>query len=424
MLRNSLGYFLLSSNCWETYHAANRCYALMLPEYPDKVGLRSPYEILGAEAVACSASEDGNFIYSSTCRYSSMQRASTVQKMQRWLHLEPWNDNARYLLILALLQKASEASYRQCFLDALKRMISAALGSQFYLLKTISSQYQKFQLLLCASEIALRGRDLKSCISFAKDASELSLPGSYIFFAHLQLCRAHAAEDNHAKLEEDYYRCLKLQTCHPIGWICLKFIISVTSLENDPNVDSWYSECLENDAGSWKMWMAVYKLVCGLTSFWAGNYLHAEESIAEACSLADTESGLFLCHGSICMELARKQCGSQYISSAVKSLRRALQYTSTVLPFVPLLLAQAEGSLGSKEKWERNLRFEWFSWPSDTMPAEVYFQMHLLAKDSKYGADASSHPECQLSPEKWILKAIHLNPSCMRYWNTLWTLLG
>ncbi|KAL8152081.1 hypothetical protein V2J09_021889 [Rumex salicifolius] len=424
MLRNSLGYILLCSNSWETYHVANRCYALILSDHPNKVGLKSPYEILGAEAVGCHVSEDSNLIYSSTCRYSSMRTASKLQQLQRWMHLEPWNDNARYLLILALLQKASETNYRQHLLNALKRMISAALGSQFCLLKTVPSLYQKFQLLLCASEISLRGGDLRSCISFAKDASELPLPGSCIFFAHLQLCRAHAVENNYANLEEDYYRCLKLQTCYPIGWICLKFIISVSSLDNDPNVlDGWISECLENDPGR-DMWMAVYNLVCGLTSFWTGDYQHAEESIAKACSLADTESCLFLCHGAICMELARKLCDIQYLSSAVKSLRRALECSTTVLPFVPLLLAQAEGSLGSKPKWERNLRFEWFSWPLETKPAEIYFQMHLLAKDSRYGSDVSSHPECQHSPEKWILKAIHLNPSCMRYWNTLWNLLG
>lgn len=48
-------------------------------------------------------------------------------------------------------------------------------------------------------------------------------------------------------------------------------------------------------------------------------------------------------------------------------------------------------------------------------PAEVYFQMHILARESE---DSSGIENCQ-TPEKWVLRAIHTNPSCMRYWNVL-----
>jgi superkiller protein 3 len=63
------------------------------------------------------------------------------------------------------------------------------------------------------------------------------------------------------------------------------------------------------------------------------------------------------------MELARQSSGSQFLSLAVKSLTKAHKTSLVPLPVVSALLAQAEGSLGSKEKWERNLRLEWCSWP-------------------------------------------------------------
>lgn len=63
------------------------------------------------------------------------------------------------------------------------------------------------------------------------------------------------------------------------------------------------------------------------------------------------------------MELGRKCNGSSYFSQAAKSLTKVHEYSMFPLPLARLLLAQAEGSLGSKEKWVRNLGFEWHSWP-------------------------------------------------------------
>lgn len=69
------------------------------------------------------------------------------------------------------------------------------------------------------------------------------------------------------------------------------------------------------------------------------------------------------------MELAKRQRDPQFISRAASSLRKAQQISAGSLPLVSLLLAQAEASLGSKAKWERNLRLEWSSWP----PGNIYF---------------------------------------------------
>lgn len=55
---------------------------------------------------------------------------------------------------------------------------------------------------------------------------------------------------------------------------------------------------------------------------------------------------------------------------------------------------------------------------AEMRPAELFFQMHLLARQTKASSDSSRVEFCQ-SPEKWVLRAIHTNPSCMRYWKVL-----
>jgi len=61
------------------------------------------------------------------------------------------------------------------------------------------------------------------------------------------------------------------------------------------------------------------------------------------------------------MEIARQQSDSDFLSLAIRSLKKAKDSSSTPLPFVSLLLAQAEASLGSESKWEKNLIEEWSS---------------------------------------------------------------
>lgn len=67
--------------------------------------------------------------------------------------------------------------------------------------------------------------------------------------------------------------------------------------------------------------------------------------------------------GATCMELSRRGCASQFLSLAIRSLVKAQEASLIPLPIVSALLAQAVASLGSKEKWEKNLRLEWPTWP-------------------------------------------------------------
>ncbi|KAI3921846.1 hypothetical protein MKX01_005535 [Papaver californicum] len=259
------------------------------------------------------------------------------------------------------------------------------------------------------------------CIGHALDSLRLTLPDSTRFFAHLVLCRAYAALEDFPKSQIEYMKCVELKTEHPIGLISLKLLESRFNLHTDMStVNLKFEECLKENRSSRNMWMAVFQLVLGQSFIWDQDLLHAEEGLAQGCSLVDADSSLFLCHGVICMELAKQQSGSQFLSLSVSSLRRAEEASPIPLPIVSALLAQAEASLGSRGEWERKLRLEWFSWPSDTRPAELYFQMHLLTRQLKGGPDSSLGVGFHRTPQTWILRAIHVNPSCSRYWKLLY----
>lgn len=423
LMRNLLGYLLLSSKGWNDTHVATRCCNIDASDCAKKEGLKSASEILGAGAVACYAIGNKNPKFSfPTCTYQCLKAPGAIQQLQKCLHQEPWNHNVRYLLILNFLQKAREERFPHHLCIVLERLISVALSSDLYTKTDMS--YQKFQLLLSASEIRLQSEDNIGCINHAKNASTLLLPDDYLFFSHLQLCRAYAAESDSLNIQKEYIRCLELKTDYHIGWICLKFIELRYNVQNDENIlELSFKESSKERNYSWNMWMAVFNLVWGLISLWNEDFLSAEEFLTQACSLAGAESCLFLCHGATCMELARQLRDSKFLSLAVKSLAKAQEASVIPLPIVSALLAQAEGSLDSKEKWEKNLRLEWFSWPPEMRPAELFFQMHLLARQSKSMSISSSNVEFCQSPERWILRAIHTNPSCIRYWKVLQKLL-
>lgn len=83
------------------------------------------------------------------------------------------------------------------------------------------------------------------------------------------------------------------------------------------------------------------------------------------------------------MELAKQQCDSQFLSLAIRSLKKAQTTSLIPLPIVSLLLAQAEGSFGSHAKWEKNLQLEWFSWPPG-LSRLIKFMSYLVAVDLLY----------------------------------------
>ncbi|XP_014520682.1 tetratricopeptide repeat protein SKI3 isoform X3 [Vigna radiata var. radiata] len=426
LIRNLLGYLLVTSKELNNYHVAMRCCKLDHLDLSDKKGFKSAADIHGAGAVACytTCNSSPKFTFP-TCAKQCSNHPGAIRYLQKCFHQKPWNHDARYLLVLNYLQRAREQKFPQHLCGILNRLTQAALSNELYSGTGLLFQYRYFQLLLCASEVSLQCGNHMACITHAETASELLLPDDYLFFAHLLLCRVYAMKGDHPSFRKEYMLCLELKTDYHIGWICLKLMECRYELQIDSNAtDLNFEECVKRSGKLCDMWMAAYNLVRGMVSFQKRDLFSAEEFMKHACSLAGFESCLFLCHGVICMELVR-QCNDsqQFLSQAVKSLTRVHELSLIPLPFVSVLVAQAEGSLGSKERWNRNLHLEWYSWPSEMRPAELYFQMHLLARELKVGPNFTSSMESSQSPMRWVIRAIHMNPSCMRYWKVLQKLM-
>ncbi|KAJ1388379.1 Tetratricopeptide-like helical domain superfamily [Sesbania bispinosa] len=366
LMRNLLGYLLLSGKELNNCHVATRCCKMDRLDLSDQEGLKSASDIHGAGAVACYATGNSNPKFTfPTCIKQCSSHPGAIRHMQKCFHQKPWNHDSRYLLVLNYLQRAREQRFPHHLCGILNRLIHVALSNELYSKTEMLYQYRHFQLLLCASEISLQYGNHMTCITHAKKASQLVLPDDYLFFAHLLLCRVYAMKGDHLNFQKEYIRCLELRTdCH-VGWICLKIMECQYELQIDSNlIDLSFEECIKRGGNSWNMWMSVYNLVRGMISLQKRDLVSAEEFMAQACSLAGFESCLFLCHGAICMELVRRCNGTQFLSRAVKSLTKVNELSLIPLPFASLLVAQAEGSLGSKERWDRNLRLEWYNWPS------------------------------------------------------------
>ncbi|KAG8386967.1 hypothetical protein BUALT_Bualt03G0203700 [Buddleja alternifolia] len=414
VLRNLLSYLLLLSKESRDLSLATKCSFVDISDHQKDEDIKSAYDILGSATVACYAIGSSNEKFAfPTCGHQRPSGSGTILLLQKFLHQEPWNFNARYLLTVNCLQKARTERYPKHVCRVLERLTSVALSNQLLSSKNVSRQYQNFLLLLCAAEVNLQQGNNSESLRYAKNALGSSVHNSYLFFAHLLLCRAYAAENDMISMSKEYKRCLELRTDSHIGWLCLKFIESRYGLQDDSNVlPLSFEDCSKDIEVSWNMWTARFNMVQGLIAVWFGDFVAAEECFAQACSVADGESCFFLCHGSICMELARQTCESHYITRAIRSLKKAKDTSPGPLPFISLLLAQAEASLGSKAKWEINLRDEFFSWPPGMKPAELLFQMHLLSKSSSSLDFSGTSLRC-------ILRAIHMNPSCSRYWKFL-----
>ncbi|KAL5704155.1 hypothetical protein ACHQM5_022625 [Ranunculus cassubicifolius] len=420
-IRNQLGSLLLHSKEWKDIHSATRCVVTDPPcsghlLQPVET-LKSAREVIGACGIGCYdiGTTYPRFSFA-TCNDQFMHGAKLIQKLQRWLHQEPWNQNARYLLILNVVQKAREERYPRHLCNMIARLVCSALSSELF------SGYQRFQFLLCASEISLQTRDYLGCINHATAAS--LLPDNEVFFSHLLLCRAYGAQGDFSKVRQEYKKCLDLETDYPTGWICLKSLEHMYGLKEDVLLlASKFEECLgtRSRRGCRNVWMCTFELVGGPDPQSCVSHLSeimktCDDSIGDNCL-----SCLLLYHGAMCMQLARKNYSAEILGIAERSLSRAQAASIIPLPFVSALVAQVEASLmGSRDGWEANMRLEWFSWPPEMRLAEVYFQMHLVARHRKTTASSSSsHPVDRQTPKKWILRALHLNPSCCRYWKLL-----
>ncbi|KAH9287901.1 hypothetical protein KI387_032018 [Taxus chinensis] len=363
-IRNQLGFLLLSSRECNSSHIAVKCACTDIGRVPNEQGSTSTPAVLGAAAVACSNVSNSRFSYS-TCRNRGAIGFQVILQLQRWFHLEPWNYTARYLLILNMFQKAREEKYPRHLCQVIKRLVSSA-SSILPSNKVHISPFQEFQLLLCASEIYLQSGDYYDALKYATTASHLQVSHGMLFFAHLQLGRCYASQQNLTSLYDEYMKCLQLKTESEIGWVTFSALEARYCLGGQNNSAAINHGLFLGEEGNVQnMWKALLELVHGQRCLWNGDFLSAEKALAQACSMWSEEGCLHLIHGAICMELARKGSSSQFLLMAVHSLLKAQDISHFSLPMVSILLAQAEASIGrGTARWERNIRLEWSAWPT------------------------------------------------------------
>ncbi|KAL6642741.1 hypothetical protein ACP70R_020922 [Stipagrostis hirtigluma subsp. patula] len=367
LVRNQLGSLLLWSGDWMVSHKAVRVPSLSHGQKSSR-GMRSPHQIQACAAVSCYATCTSYPKFSfPTCEGQYLSGYDAIRHLQRWVHREPWNQDARYLLVLAIFQKAREEKYAKHICIILERLILQVLSNSSNSHENKVVQYEVFLLLLLSSEVKLQSFDYNNSIAQAKDALSIT-PSSNVdvFFAHLQLCRVYAMQGDLLNSRNEYMKCLRSHTATEIGWVMLKHLESACSLEGSSDeIYKILQECIERNASDQSKWASLFNLACAQCFIWDENFASAEQALARACAEGDPDSCIFLLNGSICMEIARRFAAPQYISRAASSLRKAQQKSLASLPIVSLLLAQAEGSLGSRSKWEKNIRLEWFAWPPD-----------------------------------------------------------
>lgn len=383
--------------------------------------------LLGAAAIACSAC--GGIKPQSTfspCIHQCKSNNSSIQELQRWVHMEPWNLSSHYYLVLCLMQQAREQRFPVLTCQMLQRM-TAVLLTRMESDDSIdlSWKYMRMQIMLCASEAALQCGSYDSAIESATSASCLQLPKDVQSLPHLQLARCYAVRGNGSFVEAEYTKIKELGSGVFSTWLSLVDLRfkqgRISSLEN---IALMQPERWENDQ---MVLNALVELKNAEMYLLGRDLLSAEKAASKAVTCWPEAESLHLLHGAICMEIFKNGCGSKYLSTAVRSLSKVLSGGGVMLPVAGLLLAQAESGKGGTAvvKWENYVRAEWSIWSKEHKPAELYFQMGLLAKRLKCTTPGNQEvPDSFQSPRSWFRRAVHINPSCLRYWTMLQQMEG
>ena len=219
--------------------------------------------------------------------------------LSRWVHCEPWNQDARYLLVLAIFQKAREEKYPKHICVILKKLIMQVLSNISNPHEKEAMQYEVFLLLLLSSEVCLQSLDYENCIAQAKEALRTT-PSSCVdtFFAHLQLCRAYAVQGDLSNSRNEYMKCLRNHTNTEIGWVMLKQLESACSLEGSSDeIDINLCVCVKRNGSDSSKWASLFNLACAQCFLWDGNFESAEKALAQACTQVDPDSCILFLNG-------------------------------------------------------------------------------------------------------------------------------
>jgi superkiller protein 3 len=202
------------------------------------------------------------------------------------------------LLVLAIFQKACEEKYPKHLCVILKRIILHVLSNSSNSRDNKVVQYEIFLLLLLYSEASLQSYDYGTAIARAKEAlGSTASSHTDTFFAHLQLCRAYAVQGDLLNSRNEYMKCLQIHTNTEIGWVMLKHMEPVCSLEGSSGeIENNLQDCVERNGSDPLKWASLFSL-SAQCFIWDEDFASAEKALALACTEGDTDSCILFLNG-------------------------------------------------------------------------------------------------------------------------------
>eukprot|EP00250_Pteridium_aquilinum_P005930 c15945_g1_i1 orf=480-5567(-) len=380
-------------------------------------------QMLSAAAVACSVCGNIKPRFSfSSCKSYSNSSSKTIQVLQRWMHLEPWNVMSHYHLALSLMQQAREEKFPVSVCGVLRRMVETILAKLSSADDTNSEihKYMHLQTLLCKSEVSLHIGNDESAVESAAGATYLELPQNLLALPRLQLTRCHAVKEDSILVDDELQKVGTLSAVDFPTLLCALDLISRSKGENAIALALKDFEFTAYEGDNERIPKALLEWKKAEIYIRTGDLSLAEKAALNAAALWPEADCLHLFHGALCMELVKSGSGSMNLSFACRRLMKVGSGSGNMLPIAGLLLAQAQAAKAGTPGWERLLRDEWAIWPEDYKPAELCFQMGILGRVSKgSNCGASEVHNSAQSPRAWFRRAVHINPSCARYWNML-----
>ncbi|KAH7285197.1 hypothetical protein KP509_33G017500 [Ceratopteris richardii] len=412
-IRSKLMRLLLERSNGLEAHVAARCCSLEISRFQISISTNQANEAASATAVACSAC--GNIkpqASFSSCNSNYHFMKDTIKGLQRWIHSEPWNIMSQYHLVLALLQQAREQRFPVHMCRSIQRLIETVLArmSANDCEPSQIVDHAHLQMLLCKSEVSLQTGGLESALQSASKASELNIPQNLAAVPWLQLTRCHISSGNSFLANANLSKAVNLKAVDFPTFLC---ILDLTStLEEDITLKLERMEILDIKGKNSHIVKALIEWKKAEICIRQRDLPLAEAAASKSVASWPEEKSLHLFHGAICMELLNHGWSSVNLTDTCRRLMKATRGDGKCLPIAGLLLAQVQENKAGTPGWERLLRMEWNLWPADMKPAELYFQMGVLARVSK---TSGSIPSSKL----WFQRAVHVNPSCGSYWKVL-----
>ncbi|KAL3701968.1 hypothetical protein R1sor_019990 [Riccia sorocarpa] len=422
-VRARLGKLLLESSSGKKAALVPRC--CHLPYYSPQ--LKSDYAALfrvqAEAACACAVCGQLKCFKFSPCNVQREPGSSLIHQLQRWAHTEPWNVEARYLLVLCLMQQARAESFPLHLCKAIYRTAVTTVS----LLREENSHFHAVLTIIIA-EVRIHLTDGTVSTQLVGTVTELKKLSHLSPLVAVQLARCAVSQKDYRSLQAELSRAGRLLSADDVqGWFA---VLEMQHRFKMQEVDSSFKACKEaisrRPLDEQQEWIGLLHVIRVKRFLQDKDFLSAQKAAEEALSFLANNPVLHLLHGTICAMLVSSGTSVEMLPSAVRSLNKAMNFEGPgSVPLACIVLCQMQNLKSSSKnseisKWERKLWKEWEAWPPQFRPAELYFQMGLLAQKAQGTlVGMAGTAETSWTVRAWMQRAVHLEPDRVLYWSYL-----